>query len=65
MLALEAALPGLQAEDSLRRHGVSKFDPDTVHELVLSMTGDRDAADDAAAKRQQDIMNAMDARAAK
>lgn len=52
-MSLEAAYPGLLADDLLRSRGHQAFDPDTLHRLVLLSTGDKEFADDMAAKREQ------------
>lgn len=60
---MEAALPGLLAEQALRRHGANAYDPDTVEQLVLAMTGSKAAAENAACDREREIAREADRRA--
>lgn len=57
MLTLDAALPGLLAEDRLREHGIRGLEPDTVYDLMMLATGDADQADDLRIERIQQIMD--------
>ncbi len=57
-----AALPGLKAEEALNDKGHRAFDPDGVYQLHLLAYGDTAAAEQAAAERQQQVIDDMDAR---
>ncbi len=56
-IALEAAVPGLRAEDFLDAHG-GRLDPDGLRAAVLAATGDEAAAEAAWTQRAADVLRA-------
>jgi hypothetical protein len=60
---MEAALPALLAERILLDKGHRSFMPETLYKLVLQATGSVEAADTAAADREQQIMDEKDQQA--
>lgn len=45
LMALEAHMPALRAEELLRQRG-GELSPEAMRELIIEATGDRDLADD-------------------
>lgn len=50
-LAMLSAMPMMEAQDALDRHGYSAFDPDTLFELVKQATGSTEEAEEARVER--------------
>lgn len=59
-MALEGAMPALQAEQTLRDKGFAAFEWNDLYDLVLLATGSTEAADKAACERKMAEMAASD-----
>lgn len=61
IMEAEAALPGLDAEDDLRK-GIHRFDPKAVWDLAMLAYDDEKLANDLACRRAEQIRDELSQR---